>query len=207
MSAEAISAELDAAVRPAASAPSVELADPTPLAFGAVGLPFGVICLNLTGSLTPDLAIIVLPLALAYGTIGLFISGSVAFKKGDVFGAFAYTSFAAFFLSFAAIQLLLATKVTAVQAGGQGTAFAVFAAGWAVIITYLLVLTFKYPVLFRAIFVLVWFTLVLLVIGFAGSAAALTAGAWIGLATAALCLYASAAVLMNTVLGRTVLPL
>lgn len=206
MSAETIT-ELDDSPQQAAPAAAAELADPTPLAFGAVGLPFGVICLNLSGTLTPDLAIVALPLALVYGTLGLFISGSVAFKKGDVFGAFTYTSFASFFLSFAVVQVFLATKITAVTAGGDGTAFAVFLGGWLVIISYLLILTFKYPVLFRIIFTLVWFTLLLLAIGFAGSATALSAGAWIGLVTAVLCLYASAAVLFNTVLGKTALPI
>lgn len=206
MSAETIP-ELDDSPAHAAPTPAAHLADPTPLAFAAVGFPFGVICLNLTGTMTADLAIVVLPLALIYGTLGLFISGSVAFKKGDAFGAFTYTTFASFFLSFAIVQIFLATKITAVTAGGDGTAFAVYAGGWLVIITYLLVLSFKYPVLFRIIFIGFWFSLLLLAIGFAGSATALSAGAWIGLVTAILCLYGSAAVLLSTVFGRTVLPI
>jgi hypothetical protein len=206
MSADVIGVEPNEVVdRTAVDRP--ELADPTPLAFGAVGLPFGVICLSLTGAFTPDLAIITVPLALAYGTIGLFIAGSVAFKKGDVFGAFAFSSFASFFLSFGLVQVFLAVKITKVTANGSGAAFAVFLGAWAVIIAYLMVLTFKYPPLFRVIFVMVLGTLILLAAGFAGATTAMTYGAWLGFATAVLCVYASAAVLINTVLGRAVLRL
>lgn len=196
---------LTASAAETASAPA--LADPTPLAFGAVGLPFGIICLSLTGKFTPDLSTVTLPLALVYGTIGLFVAGMIAFRSGDVFGAFTYTSFSAFFGSFGMIQVFLAWHVTAIKANGLGSASAFFVGGWAIIITYLLALIFQYPPLFRMIFGLVWLTLILLTIGFAGSATLLTWGAWLGAATAALCLYASAAVLANTTLGRTVLPI
>lgn len=192
---------------PQAEVNSSRFADPTALGFAAVGLPFGVVCLNLTESVSPDIAIVMLPLVLAYGAIGLYVAGSTASKLGDVFGAFAFSSFAAFFLSFGLIQVLLAAKVTVVQAAGQGSAFAVFTGAWSLIVAYLAVLSFRYPPVFRIVFVSVWVTLILLTIGFAGLHGVLITGAWIGLATAVLCLYVSAAVLINAVVGRPILPL
>jgi uncharacterized protein len=209
MTTESVATEVDVVtVEEGPAAPAFpELADPTPLAFAAVGLPLGVIALNLTGILSSDIGAITLPLALTYGTIGLFIAGSVAFRKGDVFGAFTYSSFAAFFLSFGLISVLLAPKITTLEPAGQGAAFATFVFGWVIIVTYLAFLSFRYPPLFRAIFVVVWFALVLLAIGFAGSSVALVVGAWLGVVAALLCLYGSAAVLINTVTGRSALPI
>lgn len=191
----------------AAQSAAPALADPTALAFACVGLTFGVISLNLTGALSADVGTIVLPLALGYGTLGLLFAGVAAFKLGDSFGAFTYTSLCAFFFSFALIQLLLAMKVIAFVADGSGTAFAVFLLGWNVIITYLMLLSFTYPVVFRVIFVGVWLSLILLAIGFAQSEGVLKAGAWLGVISAVLCLYASAAVLTNTMRDRQVLPI
>lgn len=193
------------AVPAAVPSAATELADPTPLAFAAVGLPFGVISLSLTGHFTPDLTVITVPLALIYGTIGLLISGLVAFRKGDIFGAFVYTSFSAFFLSFGMITVLLALKITAFTAAGQGATFATFLLGWAVIITYLMLLSFKYPRLFNVIFILVWACLIILAYGFAQSTSVLHAGAWLGVVIGALCLYGSAAVLTNTMVERPML--
>jgi succinate-acetate transporter protein len=184
------------------------LADPTALAFAAVGLPFGVIALNLTGVLSPDVAVVALPLGIVYGTIGLFIAGSVAFRNRDAFGAFTYTSFACFFLSFAVTQVFLATKITALQANGQGQAFGTFVAGWTVIVTYLMILSFRFPRVFTAVLISLWAALVLLAFGFlTGTAEALKAGAWIGVVGSLLSLYASAALLTNTLVGRPVLRL
>jgi uncharacterized protein len=184
------------------------LSDSTPLAFAAVGLPFAVVSLTFTGVLSADLSVVALPLALIYGTIGLAIAGIVAFRNHDAFGAFTYSSFACFFLSYAAIPILLTTKITAFKAEGQGQAFGTFVAGWTIIVTYLMLLSFRFPRVFTAVLIALWLALSVLAAGFfSGSDALLKIGGWFGLGGSLLCLYASAAVLTNTVVGRPVLRL
>lgn len=84
------------------SAPAPTIADPGPL--GLVGFAATTFVLSsfnadlIDGSLLP----VVLPLALFYGGLVQLLAGMWEFRKGNTFGATAFCSYGAFWLSYAA---------------------------------------------------------------------------------------------------------
>src|SRR3954451_20956679 len=60
---------------------------------------------------------IVLGLALAYGGLAQLLAGMCEFRTGNTFGAVAFTSFGAFWLSFAAFVTLFADKIPSADTG------------------------------------------------------------------------------------------
>src|ERR1700760_2782759 len=102
---------------PAASAGGWVPANPAPLGLSGFGLTTLVLSLinsNLVGvGATP----VVLGLAFAFGGLAQLLAGMWEFRTGNVFGATAFTSFGAFWLSYWAFVQFYATKVPAADGG------------------------------------------------------------------------------------------
>ena len=82
---------------------------------------------------TPGLVAVVLPLALFYGGLAQFAAGLWEFRKGNTFGALAFCSFGAFWLSFA-------TYVKYVEPGlgpDAHIATGIYLLGWAIFTGYM----------------------------------------------------------------------
>src|SRR5664280_1897866 len=87
------------------------------------------------------LAAVVLPIALFYGGIAQLLAGMWEFKKANTFGALAFTSYGAFWISYAAyvkfvVPGLLASPATKADVH---TASGLFLLAWTIFTAYMLI--------------------------------------------------------------------
>ena len=190
------------------STPTTEqakIADPGPLglaAFAATTFVLSTFNANLITDKT--LVAVVLPLALFYGGLAQLLAGMWEFRKGNTFGATAFGSFGAFWLSYAAYAKFVAPGLpaaTAHQASG------LFLLVWAVFTVYMTVAATRTTGAILAVFVTLSATfIVLCVADFAQSPNTVKAGGWLGLVTAVCARYASFAGVTNSTNDRAVMP-
>jgi uncharacterized protein len=147
---------------------------------------------------------VVLGVALAYGGLAQLLAGMWEFRTGNTFGAVAFTSFGAFWLSFWALEQFYAKDIPAADAGH---AVGLFLIGWGIFTTYMLIASFRVSVAVMLVFLALAITFFLLGIGNAGNhTGIIKAGGWAGLVTAGLAWYASFAAVTNATFGRVILP-
>ena len=177
------------------------VADPGPL--GLAGFAMTTFCLSAANA---NLwhgggAAAALSLALVYGGIAQFAAGMWEFHRMNTFGALAFTSYGAFWISF---YVLL--KIPAIAPGTDTVA--IFLLGWTIFTLYMTVAASKVNTAVFLVFVVLSVTFILLTIGNwgAGHSGIVKAGGWTGLATAALAWYASAAGVINDTHKKVVLP-
>jgi hypothetical protein len=132
------------------------------------------------------------------------------FRKNNTFGALAFGSFGAFWLSYAGIAFWYhPTGVTAVQANH---AIGVYLLAWTIFTAYLTVASMRVSGAVFAVLAMLTVTFLFLCIGALGQASAVApssmtkVGGWLGLVTAVLAWYTSFAVVTNSTWKRTVLP-
>jgi hypothetical protein len=143
---------------------------------------------------------LVLACALAYGGSAQAIAGIMELPRGNSFGATAFLSYGAFWWSFALYVLFLHGQVPAAFVGW-------YLFLWGVFTFYMWLATFRSPRALQFIFLALWITFALLALGeWTGLSLMRMAGGYMGLVTAALAFYLSAAEVINEVHGRVVLP-
>src|SRR6266568_4650458 len=108
---------------------------------------------------------VVLGLALAYGGIAQLLAGMWEFRTGNTFGAVAFTSFGAFWLSYWAFVQFFADKVPAADAGH---AVGLYLIARGIFTTYMFVASLRTTAAVAAVFGLLLVTFFLLGIGNAG---------------------------------------
>jgi succinate-acetate transporter protein len=146
----------------------------------------------------------VLPLALFYGGLAQLLAGMWEFRKGNTFGAVAFSSYGAFWLSFAAYVKFVAPGLDPAVAGD---ATGLFLLAWAVFTLYMTVASMRTNGAVLAVFVTLSITYILLTVGaFADSPNWDKAGGAMGIVTAVCAWYASFAAVANGTWGRTILP-
>jgi succinate-acetate transporter protein len=178
-------------------------ADPGPLGLGAFAMTTFVLSMFNSNLVNPKGTAVVLGLALAYGGIVQLIAGLWEFRTGNTFGAVAFCSFGAFWISFWALNVFYAKGIT----GNVGHALGVYLWAWAIFTAYMTVAALRVSGAVLLVFVLLTATFILLAIGNVGPHAnVLHWGGYVGLATAAAAWYASFAAVTNSTFGRTVLP-
>jgi uncharacterized protein len=186
---------------------SVMIADPGPVGLAAFAMTTFMLSVFNTNIVSSALAMSVLPLALFYGGGVQLLAGMWEFRKGNTFGALAFSSFGAFWLAYWYYVEHVAAKLPAADAH---KATGVFLLGWAIFTAYMTIASLRTTGAIAAVFVALTVTFVLLMIGaFATGAAAVDmtkAGGWAGLITAALAWYASFAAVTNATFKRTMLP-
>jgi succinate-acetate transporter protein len=147
---------------------------------------------------------VVLGLALAYGGIAQLLAGMWEFRTGNTFGAVAFTSFGAFWISFFVLVQFVAKTIPAAD---LNNALAVYLYAWGIFTTYMFVASLRTTGAVALVFALLAVTFFLLAIGDSGNNSDVThAGGWVGLATAIAAWYASFAGVLNSTFGRVVLP-
>jgi succinate-acetate transporter protein len=147
---------------------------------------------------------IVLGLALAYGGLAQLLAGMWEFRTGNTFGAVAFTSFGAFWLSFA---VLVAVFEPQIPAANLGSAIGLYLWAWAIFTTYMFVASLRTTGAIALVFALLATTFILLAAGNSGdNTEVIKWGGYIGLATAVAAWYASFAAVVNSTFRRTVLP-
>jgi uncharacterized protein len=178
-------------------------ADPGPLGLGAFAMTTFVLSM-FNSNLVNDKGLpVVLGLALVYGGIVQLLAGMWEFRTGNTFGAVAFSSFGAFWISFWALNVFYAKGIT----GNAGHAVGVYLWAWAIFTAYMTVAALRTNGAVLTVFVLLTITFILLAVGASGSHESVTHwGGYLGLATAAAAWYASFAAVTNSTFGRTVLP-
>jgi uncharacterized protein len=180
------------------------IADPGPLGLAAFALTTFVLSMfnaNLVGAGGEP---VVFGLAFAYGGIAQFAAGMWEFRTGNTFGAVAFTSYGAFWLSFWAFVEFFEKDVPKADAGH---AVGLYLIAWGIFTLYMFVASLRTTAAIAAVFALLTLTFFALGIGNAGGHTNIVhIGGWIGLATAAAAWYASFAAVTNSTFKRTVIP-
>jgi uncharacterized protein len=180
-------------------------ADPGPLGLAAFAMTTFVLSMFNADLVSRAGEPVVLGLALAYGGLAQLLAGMWEFRTGNTFGAVAFTSFAAFWISLWAFDTFFASEISDPVVLGHAVGLYLWA--WAIFTTYMFVASLRTTGAVALVFFLLAITFVLLGIGNSGAHDnIIKAGGWLGLATAAAAWYASFAAVTNSTFGRTVLP-
>ncbi len=188
----------------APSMPQPQIADPGPLGLAGFAMTTFVLSVFNSNMISATATAAVLPLALFYGGLAQLLAGMWEFRKGNTFGAVAFSSYGAFWLSFAAYVKFVAPTLPAADVGN---ATGLFLLAWAVFTLYMTVASMRTNGAVLAVFVTLSITYIILTIGaFASSPNTTKAGGAMGVVTAVCAWYASFAAVTNGTWGRTILP-
>jgi hypothetical protein len=181
------------------------IANPAPLGLAAFALTTFVLSMVNSGLVSTGAEPVVFGLALAYGGLAQLLAGMWEFKTGNTFGATAFTSYGAFWLSFWAYVQFFASDVAEKDAGH---AVGLYLIAWGIFTAYMFIASLRTTMAVALVFLLLTITFIVLGIGDAGGHENITKlGGWLGLATALVAWYASFAQVTNSTFGREVLPL
>ncbi|KAL4419599.1 hypothetical protein ABPG77_001653 [Micractinium sp. CCAP 211/92] len=137
-----------------------------------------------------------------YGGLAQFLAGMWEFKRQNTFGAAAFTSYGAFWMGFALLQILVATKIFSIGHNADQ----MFLSLWGILTFIFMVATFDLNfclwLLFFTLAVLFW----LLAAGVESTFWEKFAGWW-GLVVAGIAWYIACADMVNEQFKRTVMPL
>jgi uncharacterized protein len=179
-------------------------ADPGPLGLAAFALTTFVLSMFNSELVSATGEPVVLGLALAYGGIAQLLAGMWEFRTGNTFGAVAFSSFGAFWISF---FVLVQFNVADIPEADAGHAVGLYLWAWAIFTTYMFVASLRTTGAVALVFFLLAITFMLLGIGDSGGHETVTKwGGYFGIATAIAAWYASFAAVTNSTFGRTVLP-
>jgi succinate-acetate transporter protein len=187
-----------------ASPPAATTADPGPLGLAAFAMTTFVLSMFNAKLLGSGGEPVVLGLALVYGGVAQLLAGMWEFRTGNTFGATAFTSYGAFWISFFVFDQFLAKNIPAAD---LGHAVGLFLIAWGIFTAYMFIASLRTTAAIATVFALLAITFVVLGIGAAGAHENVTKiGGYIGLATAAAAWYASFAAVVNSTFKRTMVP-
>jgi uncharacterized protein len=177
-------------------------ADPGPLGlagFAATTFILSVINANLVSAKGIGA---VLAVAIAYGGVAQLLAGMWEFRTGNTFGAVAFSSYGAFWISF----FFLVAVVPKALVTPHGLSLYLWA--WGIFTTYMFFASLRTTAAISLVFLLLSATYILLAIGDMGSGhTSIThAGGYVGIVTAAAAWYASFAAVINSTFGRVIAP-
>jgi len=179
-------------------------ADPAPLGLAGFAMTTFVLSMFNAHLVSSAGEPVVLGLALAYGGIAQLLAGMWEFRTGNTFGAVAFSSYGAFWISFWVLVTFLVPKIPAAHAGD---AIGLYLWAWGIFTTYMFVASLRTTGAVALVFLLLAVTFILLGIGNSGGQTNIIKwGGYIGLATAVAAWYASFAAVINHTFRRTMLP-
>ena len=181
-------------------------ANPAPLGlmgFGITTLVLSFVNANIVGG-GPASFPIVLGLAIAFGGTAQLLAGMWEFRTGNTFGAVAFSSYGAFWISF---FFLVSFNVAQLPTTEVLSALGLYLWMWGIFTGLLFLCTFASPKALSLLFLLLTITFILLGIGNSGNDSGIVhAGGYFGIATGAVALYIATADIMQAVYKRPVLP-
>lgn len=194
---------VDEGVHRAPAIPAYIVADPAPLGLAAFAMTTLALSLG-NANVWPAGATAALGLALVYGGFAQLLAGMWEFARKNTFGAIAFTSYGAFWISYYVLGHFLLGSLTPAEAG---QAVGVFLLGWTILTFYLMIAALRVNLAVLAVFVALDITFVLLTIGaFEANTNVNKVGGWVGVATAAFAFYASGAGVINDTFKKPLLP-
>ena len=181
-------------------------ANPAPLGlsgFGLTTLVLSFVNANIVGG-GPGTFPNVLGMAIAYGGVAQLFAGMWEFRTGNTFGAVAFSSYGAFWISF---FFLVSFNVAQLPKTEIDAALGLYLWMWGIFTGMLFLCTFASPRAISLLFLLLTITYILLGIGNSGASSGMVhAGGYVGIATGAVALYIACADIMQAVYKRSVLP-
>ncbi|GAA3765820.1 GPR1/FUN34/YaaH family transporter [Microbacterium kribbense] len=189
-------------VPPTAPAASIPFGDPAGLGLAGFAMTTFVLSCYNAGWFAAAGSGVVLGLALFYGGIAQLAAGMWEFANHNTFGAVAFSSYGAFWLSF--WYLLTATKL---PADVEGKAVGIYLIAWGIFTLYMTVAASKTNLVVFLVFIALTLTYFALAIGdLAGASWLGILGGYLGVLTAIFAWYGSFATVTNFTFKRTVLP-
>ena len=186
------------------SGPSWVPADPGPLGLAGFAMTTFILSMFNADLVNKGGEPVVLGVALAYGGIAQLLAGMWEFRTGNTFGAVAFSSFGAFWISYWALVTFF---VDSIPAANAGAAIGLYLWAWAIFTAYMFVASLRTTVAVAVVFFLLTITFILLGAGNSGDHTnVIKWGGYIGLATAAAAWYASFAAVVNSTFGRIIAP-
>jgi succinate-acetate transporter protein len=179
-----------------------QIADPAPLGLAAFALTTFMLSSFNAGLLPKSAEVVILGVALFYGGITQLFAGMWEFVKGNTFGALAFSSYGAFWMS---LWYLFVHSGLAKADAAQGVG--IFLLAWTIFTVYMTVVTARISGLLFGLFSILLVTFVFLTVGAFAAAPAIThIGGYLGLITAFVAWYASFAGVLNITTKQIVLP-
>ena len=182
----------------------ITIADPGPLGLAGFAMTTFVLSMfnaKLVGSGGEP---VVFGLALAYGGLAQLLAGMWEFRTGNTFGAVAFTSFGAFWISYWALVTFFLKDIPKADVGH---AVGLYLIAWGIFTAYMFVASLRTTAAIALVFFLLAATFFVLGIGNSNaSTSTVKFGGWLGLVTAGVAWYASFAAVTNSTFKRTVLP-
>jgi uncharacterized protein len=183
----------------ATSVPASGIADPAPLGLAAFAATTFLLSADNAGWMTSATGGVFLGYAFAYGGLGQLLAGMWEFRNRNVFGATAFSSYGGFWIGIGLWALLVAPHATALQAthdkGWILLTFAIFN-------TYMLILSAQANMAVFGVFLTLELTEIVGFIGaFNNNSGTIKVGGIIGVITAVVAWYTSAAGVSNGITG------
>lgn len=183
---------------------SSAIADPAPLGLAGFALTTFVLSVVNSNIIPQELVGGSLGLALAYGGIAQFAAGIWEFAKGNTFGATAFCSYGAFWISF----WWLAEHDLATLGPDGHKVVGTYLLAWGIFTLYMTVAATRVSAAVLAVFALLTITYFVLAIGWFDDVSSnwIKLGGYLGIITAIAAWYASFAGVTNFTFKRQVLP-
>jgi succinate-acetate transporter protein len=179
-------------------------ADPGPLGLAGFALTTFVLSMINANLVSIKGLPVVLGLALAYGGIAQLLAGLWEFRTGNTFGAVAFCSYGAFWISF---FVLAQVDLKAIPTSEQNSALGLYLWAWGIFTAYMFIASLRTTGAIALVFLLLAATYIILGIGNSGgNQSIIHIGGWVGLATAVAAWYASFAAVFNSTFGAPIMP-
>ena len=189
----------------ATAARGAHIADPAPLGLAAFALTTFFLSFVNAGWVPATVEPVVFGLALAYGGAAQFVAGMWEFTKGNTFGATAFTSYGAFWLSFWWLTGHLASYK--IPAADVGKGVGLYLLAWGIFTAYMTVAASRVSGAVLAVFALLTVTFLLLALGDLTTTDAITKiGGFAGILTALAAWYASFAGVTTFAFKKPIVP-
>ena len=197
----------------AETATASPIADPAPLGLAAFALTTFLLAAANAGWMTKATGSAFLGYAFAYGDVAQLLAGMWEFRNKNVFGATAFGSYGAFWIGLGLWALLVehaappAGVLRAIYAAQTVKDLGWILLAWAIFNTYMLLMSSQTTAAVFAVFLTLEITEIILFIGFfTGSTGTIKAGGYVGIVTALVAWYTSAAGVANGLPGRIKMP-
>ncbi len=183
------------------------VADPAPLGLAGFALTTLLLSAHNAGW-APDF--IWFGAALFYGGLAQFLAGMWSFRRGNVFTATAFSTYGAFWFSLATYVFLGVFLKAPVKGADVTNSLGWFLLAFAIFNTYMLIWSTRINTAVFGVFLTLEITEILLFIGFFNGSGAgeglVFVGGLVGILTALVAFYTSAADVVSGMAGRAVLP-
>jgi uncharacterized protein len=192
--------------RPAPVAQAVSgIADPAPLGLAAFALTTFLLSAVNAGWASSSTGNDWLGYAFAYGGFVQLLAGMWEFRNKNVFGSTAFSTYGGFWIGLGLWALLVAPHATSPSAAGHDLGWILLA--FAIFNTYMLLFSTQVNAAVFGVFLTLELTEIFLFIGnFAGNTSIVKIGGYIGIITALVAWYTSAAGVINGMKGSVVFP-